>query len=108
MEPTRSPARSKPHGVRPAEFCRALSAVVAFGVLSACEQNSFVPPPPLFQTHGSLDLNTHLYVSLGKRIPDLQPALLAMSPRGKQNVNQQGGPADSWPGSCGWASTSRT
>lgn len=26
--------------------CRALFAVAAFGVLSACEQNSFVPPPP--------------------------------------------------------------
>jgi RND family efflux transporter MFP subunit len=26
--------------------CRAVFAVAAFGVLSACEQNSFVPPPP--------------------------------------------------------------
>lgn len=26
--------------------CRALFAIAAFGALSACEQNSFVPPPP--------------------------------------------------------------
>jgi RND family efflux transporter MFP subunit len=26
--------------------CRAVFAIAAFGVLSACEQNSFVPPPP--------------------------------------------------------------
>jgi RND family efflux transporter MFP subunit len=29
-----------------ATACRAIFAVVAFGVLSACEQNTFVPPPP--------------------------------------------------------------
>jgi RND family efflux transporter MFP subunit len=27
-------------------ICRAVSAIAAFGVLSACEQNTFVPPPP--------------------------------------------------------------
>jgi RND family efflux transporter MFP subunit len=26
--------------------CRVVSAIAAFGVLSACEQNTFVPPPP--------------------------------------------------------------
>ena len=26
--------------------CRAVFAIAAFGVLSACEQNTFVPPPP--------------------------------------------------------------
>src|SRR5882724_1434246 len=46
MKPTRPPARSSPHGARPAAICRALLAVAAFGVLSACEQNSFIPPPP--------------------------------------------------------------
>jgi len=56
----------------------------------------FSPPLPLTQSHGSLDLNTHLYVSLGKRIPDLQPALVALSPRGK-NPNMQGGQPESWP-----------
>ena len=49
MKPTHSSARSKPHGAvrrRGAAACRALFAVAAFGTLSACEQNSFVPPPP--------------------------------------------------------------
>src|SRR5882672_6128094 len=46
MKPTRSSARSRPYGARPAAIRRTLFAVVAFSVLSACEQNSFVPPPP--------------------------------------------------------------
>ena len=48
MKPTRSPAHSRPHGARPAgaTSCRVAFAIAAFGVLSACEQNSFVPPPP--------------------------------------------------------------
>ena len=43
-----SPARSRLQGParRGAAACRALFAVAAFGILSACEQNSFVPPPP--------------------------------------------------------------
>lgn len=42
-----SPARSRPH--RPSQraaACRAVFAITAFGLVSACEQNSFVPPPP--------------------------------------------------------------
>ena len=49
MKPTRSPACIRPHraiGRRGAIACRAIFATAAFGVLSACEQNSFVPPPP--------------------------------------------------------------
>jgi RND family efflux transporter MFP subunit len=49
MKPTRSPAHSRPHGSvtrRGAIACRAVFAVAAFVTLSACEQNSFVPPPP--------------------------------------------------------------
>jgi RND family efflux transporter MFP subunit len=49
MKPTGSPARNRPHGVarqKGAVACRAVFAIAAFGVLSACEQNSFVPPPP--------------------------------------------------------------
>jgi len=49
MKPTRSPACSRPHGAarrRGAVACRVVFAVAAFSVLSACEQNSFVPPPP--------------------------------------------------------------
>src|SRR5947207_650409 len=49
MKPTRSPARSRSRGAarrRGAGVCRAAFAVAAFGILSACEQNSFVPPPP--------------------------------------------------------------
>ena len=49
MKPTRSPACSRLHGrMRPggAAACRVVFAIAAFGVLSACEQNSFVPPPP--------------------------------------------------------------
>src|SRR6266545_7591736 len=49
MKPTRSPARSRPHGIArrgAAIACRVGFAIAAVGVLSACEQNSFVPPPP--------------------------------------------------------------
>ena len=49
MKPMRSPACSKPQRAARqgrAIACRAVAAVAAFGVLSACEQNSFVPPPP--------------------------------------------------------------
>src|SRR3979490_2375712 len=49
MKPTRSPACSGPHGAvrrTGAVACRVVFAVAAFGLLSACEQNSFVPPPP--------------------------------------------------------------
>src|SRR3954453_17189260 len=43
------PSARKPHGVdgpRGMVACRVVFAIAAFGVLSACEQNSFVPPPP--------------------------------------------------------------
>ena len=49
MKPTRSPARCSSHravGRRSRCGPRAAFAVAAFGVLSACEQNTFVPPPP--------------------------------------------------------------
>jgi multidrug efflux pump subunit AcrA (membrane-fusion protein) len=49
MKRMRSPARSCPHrtiapGAAPVR--RAAFAIAAMGILSACEQNSFVPPPP--------------------------------------------------------------
>jgi len=49
MKPRRSHARDRLQGVvrrSGAVAARAVFAVAAFGVLSACEQNSFVPPPP--------------------------------------------------------------
>jgi multidrug efflux pump subunit AcrA (membrane-fusion protein) len=49
MKRTRSPACNNVQGAagqRGAVACRAAFAVAAFSVLSACEQNSFVPPPP--------------------------------------------------------------
>jgi RND family efflux transporter MFP subunit len=49
MTPTGSPARNRLHAAarqRGAVACRAVFAIAAFGLLSACEQNSFVPPPP--------------------------------------------------------------
>ena len=49
MKPMRSPARSCPHrtiGQGWAPVWRATFAVTAMGFLSACEQNTFVPPPP--------------------------------------------------------------
>ena len=49
MKPTCSPASNSARGAarrRGGVACRAAFAVAAFGVLSACEQNSFVPPPP--------------------------------------------------------------
>jgi hypothetical protein len=62
----------------------------------------FSPPLPLAQSHGALDLNTHLYLSLGKRIPDLQPALVAMVPQNRQNQNIQGGMPDTRPRYAGF------
>jgi RND family efflux transporter MFP subunit len=49
MKSMRSPARSCPHrtiGQGRAPILRAAFAVAAMGFLSACEQNTFVPPPP--------------------------------------------------------------
>lgn len=49
MKSKRSLACTRPHNAfrqRDAVACRAAFAIAAFGVLSACEQNSFVPPPP--------------------------------------------------------------
>jgi RND family efflux transporter MFP subunit len=49
MKRTRSPACNNVQGAarhRSTVACRAAFAVAAFGLLSACEQNSFVPPPP--------------------------------------------------------------
>src|SRR5205823_11198650 len=46
---TRSPARLSPHrtiGQGAASVRRAAFAIAAMGMLSACEQNTFVPPPP--------------------------------------------------------------
>ena len=49
MKSERSLACNRPRDAfrqRGAVACRAIFAVAAFAVLSACEQNSFVPPPP--------------------------------------------------------------
>jgi RND family efflux transporter MFP subunit len=49
MKASRSPARLRPYGTaaqKGAAACRAGIAVAAMGILSACEQNTFVPPPP--------------------------------------------------------------
>src|SRR6188474_1650602 len=49
MKASRSPARLRPSGTaarRGATACRAGFAIAAMGILSACEQNTFVPPPP--------------------------------------------------------------
>ena len=49
MKSMRSPAHPCPHrtiGQGGAAIRRAAFAVAAMGILSACEQNTFVPPPP--------------------------------------------------------------
>ncbi len=49
MKASRSPAQLRQHRVvvdKGATACRVAFALAAFGVLSACEQNTFVPPPP--------------------------------------------------------------
>ena len=49
MQPTLSPSRGRPYDTAPqkaAALCRVSFAVAAMVTLSACEQNSFVPPPP--------------------------------------------------------------
>jgi RND family efflux transporter MFP subunit len=49
MKLMRSPSRQSPHrttGYNGAAVWRGTFAVAAMGILSACEQNTFVPPPP--------------------------------------------------------------
>jgi RND family efflux transporter MFP subunit len=49
MKPARSPACAESNGVvkqKVAAACRISLAITAFVALTACEQNSFVPPPP--------------------------------------------------------------
>src|SRR5262245_25540466 len=49
MKSMRSPVRSSPHRTifpSAALVLRAASAIAAMTLLSACEQNTFVPPPP--------------------------------------------------------------
>jgi RND family efflux transporter MFP subunit len=49
MKALRSPARLRSYsaaGQKGATVCRVAFALAAFGILSACEQNTFVPPPP--------------------------------------------------------------
>jgi RND family efflux transporter MFP subunit len=49
MKASHSPAGLRQYGIvlqRGAAACRAAFAVAAMGILSACEQNTFVPPPP--------------------------------------------------------------
>ena len=49
MKPARSPAPNRATGSATQTggiVCRAIFAIAAFSVLSACEQNTFVPPPP--------------------------------------------------------------
>ncbi len=49
MKASRSPARSRPYSAivqKGATVRRVAFAIAAFGILSACEQNTFVPPPP--------------------------------------------------------------
>src|SRR4029079_6306933 len=49
MKASRSPARLRPNsaaGQKGVAICRAAFAIAAMGFLSACEQNTFVPPPP--------------------------------------------------------------
>ena len=49
MKASRSPAQLRPHSAaaqKGAVVCRVAFAIAAFGVLSGCEQNTFVPPPP--------------------------------------------------------------
>ena len=49
MKASRSPARLNRYSAiadKGATIFRAAFAIAAFGVLSACEQNTFVPPPP--------------------------------------------------------------
>ncbi|MDE5455186.1 efflux RND transporter periplasmic adaptor subunit [Bradyrhizobium sp. CSA112] len=49
MKASRSPARLRSFGIAGqggAIACRSAFAIAAMGILSACEQNTFVPPPP--------------------------------------------------------------
>ncbi|MCI0683832.1 MAG: hypothetical protein L0Y71_17135 [Gemmataceae bacterium] len=58
---------------------------------------------PLLTGFNSLELNTHLYVSLGERLPDLQSAIAGISPRRQQNqLGGQQGIVDTWPRYAGY------
>lgn len=57
---------------------------------------------PIVTSFNSLELNTHLYVSLGDRVPDLQTALANISPRRQQNVGGPQGLIETWPRYAGY------
>jgi hypothetical protein len=59
---------------------------------------------PLGIAGGALDLNTHLYVTLGERIPDLQGALIGLAGRQQpqQAQGQMGAAEPSWPRFAGF------
>lgn len=63
-----------------------------------------LPPfrPLLMSSGNALDLNTHLYVCLGARMPDLQDTLRAMSPRKGQDFGPGGQRGDTWPRYAGF------
>ena len=96
MKPWRSPACSRPQGaVRQggAIACRAVFAVMAFGVLSACEQNSFVPPPPpKVEVAPPLQLSITRYLeATGNTAPIKNVDLVARVQGFLQSINYQDG-----------------
>src|SRR5262245_54045833 len=59
---------------------------------------------PIMAGHSSLDLHTHLYISLGFRIPDMQTALAVQAQRKQQNIGGQGQFVDTFPRYAGFES----
>src|SRR5258708_35926382 len=94
MKPALSPASNRPTGAAVqtgATACRAIFAILAFGVLSGCEQNTFVPPPPpkvdvAVPAQGSF---TRYLEATGNTAPIKNVDLVARVQRFLQSINHQ-------------------
>jgi RND family efflux transporter MFP subunit len=95
MKPRHSPARSKPNGARQRVVAnsRIVLVMAAFVALSACEQNSFVaPPPPKVDVAVPLQRNITRYLeATGNTAPIKTVDLVARVQGVLQSINYQDG-----------------
>jgi RND family efflux transporter MFP subunit len=95
MKPRHSPARSKPNGARQRAVAnsRIVLVIAAFVALSACEQNSFVaPPPPKVDVAVPLQRDITRYLeATGNTAPIKTVDLVARVQGVLQSINYQDG-----------------
>ena len=94
MKPARSPVLNRPTGAAThgATACRAIFAVAAFGVLSACEQNTFVPPPPKVEVAAPVQRSLTRYLdATGNTAPIKNVDLVARVQGVLQSINYKDG-----------------